>query len=232
MPHNIPRTTLFMLVSADGKISTGDTDIRDFDKDLPTIKGVAEGLHQYYEIEKTTDINSFNTGRVMVKIGVNKLKDPKTKVPCNFIILDSKPHLTKNGVRYLTSWVKKLYLVTSNKNHPAFTMQNISNLELVYHPKKVDIVKLFIDLKEKFKMKRVTIQSGGDMNAELIRNGLVDRISLVVAPCIVGGKNTSTLVDGISLHNQNDLIHIKSLYLQKIKKLKDSYIHILYKVIS
>lgn len=29
------------------------------------------GLHQYYEIEATTDIFSLNTSRVMAKIGVN-----------------------------------------------------------------------------------------------------------------------------------------------------------------
>jgi len=62
-----PITTLFMLVSADGKISTGSTDERDFDKDLPSIKGVGEGLQQYYDLEKQTDYYSFNTGRVMAR---------------------------------------------------------------------------------------------------------------------------------------------------------------------
>jgi len=37
-----PITTLFMLISLDGKISTGDVDQRDFDKDLTTIIGVKE----------------------------------------------------------------------------------------------------------------------------------------------------------------------------------------------
>lgn len=63
-----------MLVSADGKISTGSTDERDFDKDLPNIKGVGEGLHQYYDLEKQTDYYSFNTGRVMAKVGWNDEK--------------------------------------------------------------------------------------------------------------------------------------------------------------
>jgi 2,5-diamino-6-(ribosylamino)-4(3H)-pyrimidinone 5'-phosphate reductase len=40
-----PKTTLFMLMSIDGKISTGDTDALDVDRDLPGIAGVREGLH-------------------------------------------------------------------------------------------------------------------------------------------------------------------------------------------
>ena len=46
-----PVTTLFMLMSVDGKISTGSTDEMDVDKDFPKIDGVKEGLHQYYEID-------------------------------------------------------------------------------------------------------------------------------------------------------------------------------------
>ena len=64
-----PVTTLFMLMSVDGKISTGASDLLDFDKDLPGIPGVREGLRQYYEIEQTTDLWSFNTGRVQAKLG-------------------------------------------------------------------------------------------------------------------------------------------------------------------
>ena len=64
---NRPITTLFMLMSVDGKISTGATDDLDVDKDFPNIKGVNEGLHQYYEIEKTTDLWSLNSGRVPAK---------------------------------------------------------------------------------------------------------------------------------------------------------------------
>lgn len=66
-----PFTTLFMLMSVDGKISTGATDKLDVDKDFPKISGLKEGLSQYYEIEQTTDLWSFNTGRVQAKMGVN-----------------------------------------------------------------------------------------------------------------------------------------------------------------
>ena len=48
-----PITTLFMLMSVDGKISTGATDELDVDRDFPQIAGLREGLHQYYEIEQT-----------------------------------------------------------------------------------------------------------------------------------------------------------------------------------
>ena len=73
-----PLTTLFMLMSVDGKISTGATDELDVDRDFPKIDGVREGLRQYYEIEQTTDLWSFNTGRVQEKMGVNTKEIPSS----------------------------------------------------------------------------------------------------------------------------------------------------------
>ena len=92
-------TTLFMLMSVDGKISTGASDELDVDKDFPEISGVKEGLHQYYEIEQTTDLWSFNTGRVQKKMGVNEKAYP-AKSPVSFVLLDNH-HVTEHGVRYV-----------------------------------------------------------------------------------------------------------------------------------
>ena len=83
-----PITTLFMLMSVDGKISPGVTDNLDFDKDFPDILGLKEGLHQYYDIEQTTDLWSLNSGRVQEKIGVNKRELPD-KTSVSFVIIDN-----------------------------------------------------------------------------------------------------------------------------------------------
>jgi 2,5-diamino-6-(ribosylamino)-4(3H)-pyrimidinone 5'-phosphate reductase len=220
--------TLFMLSSVDGKISTGGSDKRDVDKDFPKIKGIKEGLKQYYELEKRTSIHSLNTGRVMAKIGVNTDKCPINCPTVNFIIIDNN-HLNKKGVDNLINRTKKLFLVTSNKNHPAFQVKD--KLELLYYPKKVDFKDLFKKLRKKYKASRVTIQSGGTLNAVFIREGLIDRLSLVVAPGLIGGKDTSSLVDGKSLHSEKDLKNIKALKLRKCDKLKNSYLHLVYDVL-
>jgi len=79
-------TTLFLLVSVDGKISTGDTDAMDVDKDYPKIVGVKEGLKQYYDLELETDLFSFNTGRVFTKVGMNEKTDEPKKLPASFVV--------------------------------------------------------------------------------------------------------------------------------------------------
>ncbi len=132
MMNNRPINTLFMLMSLDGKINSGDSDELDVDRDWCKIDGVKEGLHQYYEIEKTTDWYSLNTGRVMAKIGVNERKEKTQKIDCRFIIIDRKPHLNENGIEYLCNWVDILFLVTDNKNNPAYKLtEKFENLKIL-----------------------------------------------------------------------------------------------------
>ena len=118
-----------MLVSADGKISTGATGERDVDRDFPVKDGVREGLHQYYEIEQTTDLWSLNSGRVQAKLGVNTQELPD-KTPVSFVIIDNR-HLTEHGVRYFCARSREFVLVTSNAHHPAYDVQ-AENLHILY----------------------------------------------------------------------------------------------------
>lgn len=230
---NKPITTLFMIESLDGKISTGDVDELDVDKDFKRIVGVKEGLHQYYDLEKQTDPYSLNTGRVMQKIGVNERAKEPTKMGCSFIIIDNKPHLKEKGVEYLAKWVKTLFLITTNKNHPANVLKDkYPNIVVLTFEDKVDFAGLLEKLKTEHGIERITIQSGGTLNAEWIRQGLIDHISIVIAPLLVGGRNTSTLIDGESLHTQEDLKKIKALKLIKCDVLDNSYLHVQYDVIN
>jgi len=231
MSNNRPFTTLFLMESLDGKISTGDNDQRDTDKDFPQIKGIKEGLHQYYDIEKTTDPFSLNTGKVMAKIGVNTRREDPTKIGCSFIIIDSKPHLTAKGVDYLGKWVKHLFLVTTNENHPAFDQaKKHDNITIIKFDKKIDLKDLLRQMKTTHGVERLTIQSGGTLNSSWIREGLIDEVSIVVVPCLIGGKDTQSLIGGESLHSKKDLEKIKSLRLINCNVLKDSYVHLTYEV--
>ena len=223
-----PLTTLFMLVSLDGKISTGASDELDVDKDFPKIGGLREGLHQYYEIEQTTDLWAFNTGRVQEKMGANKNPLPE-KTPVSFVLLDNS-HLTEHGIRYFCAKSKNFVLVTSNKNHPAFSVQE-ENLHILYQ-EKFSPKELLFRLKKDFGCERLTVQSGGTVNAIFLREKLFDFVDVVLAPVLIGGKDTSTLIDGKSLVSESELSSLGVLRLLECKVLCDSYIRLRYKLVS
>ncbi len=225
-----PFTTLFLLVSVDGKISTGDTDRMDVDRDFPRIPGVREGLKQYYDLEHGTDDFSLNTGRTLAKIGVNREQDSGERLPVTYVVVDSKPHLSKQGVAHLAHKVRELIIVTSHPAHPAVALAGrLDNLHALYY-ETIDFTHLFSRLKHDFGAARMTIQSGGGLNATLVREGLLDRVVLVVAPALVGGQDTPTPMDGESVHSTAELSKIKALDLVRAAPLRDSYVLLEYSV--
>ena len=207
-------------------------DIIKRDKDWCKIDGVKEGLHQYYEIEATTDFYSLNTGRVMSKIGVNERGECPDKVNCRFIIIDNKPHLNENGIDYICHWVDRLILVTTNKNHIAYSLQEkYNNLDILFYDT-LNLSALLSDMAEKYHAEAITIQSGGTLNGKFLRDNLIDYVNIVIAPLLVGGKDTSTLIDGESITSSQELHKLKPLQLVECNQLENSYIQLKYKVIK
>ena len=223
-----PVTTLFMLMSVDGKISTGATDELDVDRDFPKIDGVREGLRQYYEIEQTTDLWSFNTGRVQSKMGVNEKPLPE-KTPVSFVVYDNR-HLEENGVRYFCAKAKEFVLITTNPMHPAFGVKE-DNLHIICQDR-LDLTAAFTILGEEYGCDRLTVQSGGTVNSLLLREKLFDYVDIVVAPVLVGGKDTATLIDGRSLMSTDELSSLGVLKLIECKPLQDSYVRMRYSIVS
>ena len=225
---NQPTTTLFMLMSVDGKISTGATDEMDVDQDFPQIAGLKDGLYQYYEIEQSTDLWSFNTGRVQAKMGVNTADIPD-KTPVSFVLLDNR-HLNEHGVRYFCAKSKQFVLITTNKNHPAFHVKE-ENLYIIFQ-EELSLTDALVQLKERFGCERLTIQSGGTVNALILREKLFDFVDIVVAPVLIGGKDTATLIDGQSLRSRDELDKLGVLRLIEATPLQDSYLRLRYQVIG
>ena len=223
-----PVTTLFMLMSVDGKISTGSTDELDFDRELPRLRGVREGLHQYYEIEQTTDLWSFNTGRVQAKMGVNEKEMPE-KTPVSFALLDNH-HLSEHGVRYFAARSRQAVIITSNPSHPAFHVP-ADNLHIIYQ-EKPSLKDALRRLKSECGCDGLTVQSGGRVNSLFLREKLLDYVDIVMAPVLIGGRDTSTMIDGPSLKSVSQLQDAGILRLEKCSVLEDSYIRLQYRVIG
>ncbi len=224
-----PITTLFMLTSVDGKISTGSCDSLDVDKDFPKLDGVKQGLSQYYEIEQTMDLWYLNSGRVMAKVGANEKPLPAKRSIISFVLLDNS-HLDKHGIEYFCAYLKEFVLVTSNPDHPGFGIKS-DNFHILYC-EKLDLKTMLHDLAIQFGCQRITVQSGSTINAALLKQHLFDYIDIVVAPVLIGGTDTSSLIGGPSLTSPDQLSELGVLKLIKAEELKDSYLRLRYEVVN
>lgn len=104
------------------------------------------------------------------------------------------------------------------------------NAEYIFQ-KELSLKDALIRLKSEYGCERITIQTGGTLNGLFLREKLFDYVDIVVAPVLIGGKDTSTLIDGKSLLSQEELSELGVLKLQECTVLENSYLRLRYEVI-
>ena len=65
-----------------------------------------------------------------------------------------------------------------------------------------------------------------------LREKLFDYVDIIVAPLLVGGKATTTLIDGDAILTPEQLHELGVLELENVQPLDGSYIRLRYKVLS
>ena len=125
-----------------------------------------------------------------------------------------------------------LYQNNSFWLHPTKTIRHLEeeNLYIIYQ-KELSLKDVLTKLKSEYDCERITIQTGGTLNGLFLREELIDYIDIVVAPVLIGGKDTSTLIDGKSLLSESELSKLGVLKLQECVVLENSYLRLRYEVI-
>jgi riboflavin biosynthesis pyrimidine reductase len=97
---------------------------------------------------------------------------------------------------------------------PAGYLQRLHDLgvgNFVVGDQRVDLRRALIRIRASFGADRVVADSGGTLNASLLREGLVDLLDVITLPGLVGGTGTPTLMDGPSLEAHQFPIRLQLL---------------------
>jgi len=221
-----PETTLIFSISVDGRITSRDSDKLDPDKNWKKKQGVRGILQQFYGITQSKNDYSLTTGQAMVKNGVNiKTILPSKKSKLNLIIWDQTSCLTTKGINYLIKSVNRLIFITK-ANNPYLKSKKIpKNLQLISYKRKANLKQLINQLKTKYKVKKLTIQSAGTLNSQWINQGLIDYLTVIIYPLLIGNSGTPVLIDTTPLK-------VLSLNLESSRVFDNRYLALRYKVIN
>jgi len=74
---------------------------------------------------------------------------------------------------------------------------------------KLDFVAAFRWLREKWKIKKLLCEGGGELDGALFHADLVDEIHLTLSPEIIGGRNAPTIADGDNVARLRDAKQFK-----------------------
>jgi 2,5-diamino-6-(ribosylamino)-4(3H)-pyrimidinone 5'-phosphate reductase len=91
---------------------------------------------------------------------------------------------------------KKVHVVIAGKTH-------------------VELPLLMYILKEKFGVRKLMIEGGPTLNWHMLHDKLVDEIRLIHLPFIVGGSDTPSLVGGMHINSEDEMIrlNLKKFYM-------------------
>lgn len=169
-----PTTTLILPISADGKLVSRDAILTDQDPTWRNKPGIVGLLQQFFEFESGGDSFTLTTGSVMALSGVNaKIASPEPS-PLNLVVLDFGREITQSGQHYLQKSVHTLVHITSP----------VSPAEI-------------LELLGRKSIKNLTIHST-PMNSLWLQNNLIDYLTLIVYPLIVGQSGSPVTSIGLT----------------------------------
>lgn len=224
------KTTLFVIASLDGKITTRPDANPDYDWNHVN--------PHYFEVYYGEMLSMDIEGVVMSAHSFVNFMDLNKKLPkewrkqlgISILVVDSRGLLNEQGLKNLKFRYKKVVIFVSEKT-PKKYIELLKRLNIEYYQtsgEKVDYKKMFKRL-EKLGFKKISVESGGTLNSYLLRAGVIDEVHVITVPILVGGLGTPSIMDGEQLEDWKGIIPLEFL---GVNSLKHGFIKTKYKVIQ
>ena len=183
-------------MTVDGKIATAAGDSKISSK---------EDLIRVHKLRASVDAIVVGISTIMADDPRLTVRLAKGKSPAR-IVVDSKGRIPlESQVLSTARSVRTIVAVTSQAPEEKIAKIRETGTEVlvvkegsgynVAVPHGVDLKQLFLSL-ESMGINKVLVEGGGELNWSLLRLGMVDELTVTIAPKIAGGRLATTLVEG------------------------------------
>lgn len=205
-------------MTVDGKIATKDSSLK--------ISG-KEDLIRVHELRKKYDAIMVGINTVIIdnpKLTIHKIEADVEDNPIR-IIIDSKARTPLDAL-VLNDDAKTFVIISENA-----PLENVKKLEkkcniLVCGKKQVNLKEAMLKLYD-LGIKSILLEGGSTLNFSMLKEELIDEISICIGSKILGGTSSKTFVDGKGFQSDECV----NLELKNIKKI-DNDVVLTYKVLK
>jgi riboflavin-specific deaminase-like protein len=216
----LPFVLVNMAMTADGKIATTNRAVSSFgsqrDHDhLLELRATADAVMVG---ARTADLNPINLGpgperyrRLRLKRGLaeNNLR----------VIVSRSGSLDPNAKVFQATFSPIVVLTTRSAPEAKLDRLRERGAQVrICGNREINFSKAFAWLRQKWKVKRLLCEGGGELNDALFRAGLVNELHLTICPKIFGGRQAPTIADGRGVPA---LINASQLRLRRLKRVGD-----------
>lgn len=223
VPIRRPETTMFLTMSVDGRITSHDSDELDSDKTWKQDPKIQARMQQFFEFAEG-GIHTVTYGEAMAKVGVNTREGAPQELDINMILIDDLGLITNKGIRYLARSVDQLYVLCMTDN-PILHDQSLPKDVHLITQEKLNLKQLLITLTDTYQIQELSIQSNARLNARWISLGLIDMLSIVISPLLVGRHGTPNLID-------QELLSVAPLELIEFQRFGIGFVNLQYRVLN
>jgi riboflavin-specific deaminase-like protein len=197
-PTNRPFVFVNMAVTADGKIATANRAVSSFgsQQDLDHLYKLRTTAHAIMAGARTLDLNKVLLANGGERYRRMRLRRGLGEYPLRVIVSGSGTINPQAAI--FQKHFSPILLITSRRAS-AETIRTLRPLvdDLFISPDRtIDFAAALRWLAEKWQVHRLLCEGGGELNAALFRERLVDELNLTICPKIFGGRHAPTIADG------------------------------------
>ena len=202
---------------------------------------VPADIELYYELASRWKVNAILSGSDTILAAADHLsgssgtgpgerrsKDPRDKRPL-LVVPDSR-----GRVRDWKPWLDQPYwrdvVVLCSGRTPGPYLRRLERDSIdtiVSGEDRVDMRRALEQLNSRFGVRNVRLDSGGTLNGVLLREGMVDEVSVLVHPALVGGTSQSSIFNAPDLKSAANVVNLK---IKHVEKLRSGYVWLRYSV--
>ncbi len=221
----LPRVVMHNVMSVDGRL--------DF---------VPADIELYYELASRWKVNAILSGSGTIMAAADHMpapsgdepderrsKDPRDRRPL-LVVPDSR-----GRVRDWKPWLDQPYwrdvVVLCSEKTPGPYLRRLEkdSIDTVMAGKdRIDMRRALEELSSKYAVRNIRLDSGGTLNGVLLRAGLVDEVSVLVHPALVGGTSPSSVFTAPDLSSASGVVNLK---IKHVEKLRSGYVWLRYTVV-
>jgi len=195
----LPFVLVNMAMTADGKIATANRAVHSF--------GSARDQRHLYELRATADavlcgartveISAATLGNGGERFRRRRLENGLAEYPVR-VLASGRASLAPTAKIFQHRFSPILLLTTTRapQNNLARLSQQVDGTKST-GAEEIDFASALAWLRQKWNVKRLLCEGGGELNDALFRASLVDEIHLTICPKIFGGRTAPTIADGV-----------------------------------
>jgi riboflavin-specific deaminase-like protein len=216
----LPFVFVNLAMTADGKIATANRVVHSF--------GSARDLEHLYELRATADAvmcgaRTVEISRSILGAGGGKFRERRIKsglAEYNLrVIVSGSGSINPDAEIFKKRFSPVIILTTGRISRANLqTLRAVADEVKICGETEINFLSALRWLRQKWKVKRLLCEGGGELNDALFRADLVDEIYLTFCPIIFGGRSAPTIADGLGAGDLKNAARFRYKSIQRVKE--------------